>query len=254
MTKVYPQDSLPLWDKLQRPEVDLVTDDAVLVYLRRTFKIAEISALAEQEAIIIKACEAAGLNISDEELQAAGDTFRMENKLLGASKTLDWLTDQRISSEEWTDGIRVKLLTNKLRKHLFEDMVDAHYLNYRNDYRRAAFSQILVSELPEALQIIQDLRSEKASFCAMALEHSKAQSSAKQGGFVGVRFISTLMPEIKERIENHSEGSITEPIKTHLGYHILRIEKWLEPQLTEVMREEIIDTLFQTWLTSNQAL
>lgn len=234
--------------KLQPPKVEPANDEAIANYLRHTCKMAEFAALAELDALIVKACEELEIVISDEELQAAGDAFRMKNKLLGASETLAWLERQRISPEDWTQGIRIKLLTQKLKEHLFLDAIDAHYLSYREEYRRAAFSQILVSELPEAWQITQTLREGKASFAAMAIEHSKAQPSSQHGGFVGIRFLSSLMPEIKDAIAGVQEGEIIAPVKTRLGYHILRIEKWFTPSLNESVREEILETLFQVWL------
>jgi parvulin-like peptidyl-prolyl isomerase len=102
--------------------------------------------------------------------------------------------------------------------------------------------------LSEALKIAEILRSGEASFAAMAIEHSKAQPSAQHGGFVGIRFVTSLMPEIKDAIAGVGEGEIIPPVKTHLGYHILRIEKWFAPSLNESVREEILDVLFQTWL------
>jgi parvulin-like peptidyl-prolyl isomerase len=248
MSEAPPQNHSTNLEKFQHPDITRATEDEIANYLRRTYKIAEIAVLVEQDAIIIKTCEELGLTVSDEELQAAGDAFRLEHKLLGAAKTLAWLEQQRISAEDWTQGIRIKLLTQKLKEHLFADAIDAHYLTNREDYRQAAFSQILVSELPEALQIVQALRNGKASFCAMALEHSKAQPSAKQGGFVGIRFISTLMPDIKAAIEGAQAGSVLDPVKTDLGYHIICIEKWFATSLTESVRSEILEILFQAWL------
>ena len=113
--------------KFQHPDITRATDDEIANYLRRTYKIAEIAVSIEQDAIIIKTCEELGLIVSDEELQAAGDAFRLEHKLLGAAKTLAWLEQQRISAEDWTQGIRIKLLTQKLKEHLFADAIDAHY-------------------------------------------------------------------------------------------------------------------------------
>lgn len=236
-----------LSQKLQRPQVEPVSDEAIANYLRYTYKIAEFAALAERDAVVIKACEQLGIIISDAELQAAGDEFRIKHKLLGASETFAWLKKQRISPEDWTQGIRIKLLTQKLKEHLFLDAIDAHYLSNREEYRQAAFSQILVSELSAALQITQILREGKASFAAMAIEHSQAQPSSKHGGFVGIRFLSNLMPEIKEAIAGVQEGEIIAPVKTYLGYHILRIEKWFAPNLNASVREEILETLFQIW-------
>lgn len=229
-------------------KIEPATDESIANYLRYSCKIAEIAALAERDAIVIKTCEELGIFISDEELQVAGDEFRMQHKLLSVSETLAWLAEQRISAEDWTQGIRIKLLSQKLKEHLFLDRIDAHYLSYREEYRRVAFSQILVSELSEALEIAEILRSNKASFAAMAIDRSKAQPSAQNGGFVGIRFLSTLMPEIKDAIAGVGESEIISPVKTHLGYHVLRIEKWFAPSLNESVREEILEVLFQAWL------
>jgi hypothetical protein len=96
-------------------EVEKITDKEIADYLRYTCKIAEIAMLSEQDAKVIKACEEFGIVITDEELQAAGNEFRFKNKLSGASETFAWLERQRISIDDWTQGIRVQLLTRKLK-------------------------------------------------------------------------------------------------------------------------------------------
>ncbi|WP_416212546.1 peptidylprolyl isomerase [Nostoc sp. ChiQUE01b] len=234
-------------DKFVLPEIALATNEDVIAYLRRSHKIAEITVLAERDALVLSLCEQFDITISDEELQAAGDTFRLEHKLLGASETLAWLQKQQISVEDWTQGFRVALLTNKLKEHLFGDSVDSHYLSNRNHYKRVALSQILVSDLTDALKIIYTIREENASFCALALEHSKGKQSRDNGGFVGIRFLSELMPEIAQVIALAKEGEVIEPVQTKLGYHILRIEKWFPAELSEI-REQVLETLFQAWL------
>jgi parvulin-like peptidyl-prolyl isomerase len=230
------------------PEISPATNEDILAYLRRSYKFAEIASLAEREALILAMCNRLDLTISDEELQAAGDTFRLEHKLLGASETLAWLQEQRITVEDWTQGIRVELLTKKLKEHLFGDAVDAHYLSNRDDYQRVALSQILVRDLPDALKVAHALREEKASFCALALLYSKGKQSKENGGFVGICFTAKLLPEIVRAISQAKEGEAIGPIQSKLGYHIVRVEKWFPAELNESVREEILDSLFQIWL------
>ncbi|MBD2450313.1 peptidylprolyl isomerase [Nostoc sp. FACHB-152] len=234
-------------EKFVLPEISLATNEEIIAYLRHSYKIAEIAVLAERDELVLSMCEQFDITISDEELQAAGDTFRLEHKLLGASETLAWLQKQRITVEDWTQGIRMSLLTNKLKEHLFGDSVDSHYLSNRNHYKRVALSQILVSNLTDALKIIHVIREENASFCALALEHSKGKHSKENGGFVGIRFVSELMPEIVQAIAQAKEGEVIEPVQTKLGYHILRIEKWFPAELNEI-REQILELLFQAWI------
>ena len=234
-------------EKLLLPEISPATDDVVVAYLRHSYKFAEIVALAERDILILAVCEQLGITLTDEELQAAGDAFRLEHKLLGASETLAWLGRERISVEHWSQGIRVSQLTQKLKEHLFGETVDNHYITNRDDYPRVALSQILVRDLTEALKIAQALRAENASFCALALEHSRGKQSQQNAGFMGIRFLAELLPEIAKAFAEAKEGEVVGPIQTKLGYHILRIEKWFSAELGEV-REQVLESLFQAWL------
>jgi parvulin-like peptidyl-prolyl isomerase len=230
------------------PEIPVATDQDILIYLRHAHKIAHIAGLAERDTLILAVCEQFNITVSDEEWQATGDAFRLEHKLSGASETLRWLAQQRISAEEWSQGIRIELLTHKLKVHLFGDMVDDHYINNRDHYKRVALSQILVTDLSEALNIVRLLREENASFCALALEHSKGKQSRESGGFMGIRFLSELMPEIVQAIAQAQEGAIVSPIQTRFGQHVIKIEKWFPAEFNQIVRETVLDLFFETWL------
>lgn len=235
-------------EKLAPPEILSITDADIIAYLRHSHKIAEIAALAEQDALVLNTCEQFGITVSDEELQAAGDDFRLEHKLLGTSETLAWLSQQRISVEDWSQGIRVALLTKKLKEHLFGEAVDDHYIGNRDNYRRVALSQILVLDLTDALKITQSLREENASFCALALQYSKGKQSQENGGFAGIQFLAELMEELAQAVTDVKESELIGPIQTKLGYHILKVEKWFPTELNEFVRDQILESLFQAWL------
>lgn len=226
----------------------LATETEVLDYLRYSQKIAEITANVEQDQLVLKACAHFGIDISELELQIAGDAFRAQNQLLNVSTTLDWLTHQRITVEDWSYGIRVQLLTQKLKDYLFSDIIDGHYMQNREDYRRVALSQILLPDLLQANQVLQTLQLEPTSFCAIALQHSQTKQSQKNGGFVGVRFVKELIASIAQSIDGVSEGAIVGPVQTRLGYHVIKVEKWYPTELSQTTRAEVLDTLFRSWV------
>lgn len=231
-----------------QPQMATATDAEIVAYLRRSYQIAEIADKVEAEALILATCSRLGIAVSDDELQVAGDAFRLEHKLLGTTETLAWLQQQRMSVEDWSSGIRHTLLRNKLREHLFGAVVDAHYVSSRDNYRRVALSQILVLDVTEAWQIAQSLREENASFCALALQHSKGKHSQENGGFAGIHFLVELMPEIAQAIAPAQADEIIGPIQTKLGYHIVRIEKLFPTELNEPVREKVLESLFHSWL------
>ncbi|MBD2448161.1 peptidylprolyl isomerase [Nostoc sp. FACHB-152] len=232
--------------------VQSATDAEILEYLRRSAKFAEIAVAAEREAFVIANCKQLGIEISEDEWQAAGDAFRLERKLWGNAETLAWLEEQRISVEEWSEGIKVALLEKKLKEHLFGALVDGAYVSNRDNYRRVALSQILVTDLATAWKIVQLLREGQASFCALALEHSKGKQSQENGGFVGIQYLVELIPEIAEPLTEAKEGEIVGPVQSKIGYHVLRVEKWFPIELNQAVREQIMDSLFQQWLQNLQ--
>ncbi|MBC1225300.1 peptidylprolyl isomerase [Nostoc sp. UCD121] len=234
--------------KITFPEIPPATEAEVIAYLHRSFQIAEIAVKAERDALILNICEQLNLTASDEELQAGGDKFRLEHKLLGASETLSWLSVQRITVEDWSNGIKLSLLTQKLKELLFGEIVDNYYIQNRQNFRRIALSQILVRELTQAQQIAYQIQEENASFCALALEYSKGKQSKENGGFAGIRFFSELLPEIAAAISQAKEGELIGPVQTTLGYHIIRVEKLFPLELTESLREEVLESFFQAWL------
>lgn len=235
-------------ETLAFPSTSPATDAEIVNFLRRSCKIAEIATSAERDALVLKLCEQLGITISDEEWQAAGDAFRLEHNLSGIAATQAWFAQQRVTVEEWSEGIKISLLTQKLKEYLFGATVDAHYMSNRNDYRRVALSQILVSDLTEALKIAQALRQDEVSFCALALTHSKGKQSQENGGFVGVRYLSELSQDIAQAIADAKEGEILGPIHTKFGYHILRVEKWFSIELHESIRESVMEAMFQKWI------
>jgi hypothetical protein len=74
-----------------------VTDAEILAYLRHSTRFAEIAIATERETSVLFHCNQLGIEISDDEWQAAGDAFRMERKLWGNAETSAWLEEQRIT-------------------------------------------------------------------------------------------------------------------------------------------------------------
>jgi parvulin-like peptidyl-prolyl isomerase len=224
------------------------TDEEILKYLRRSQKFAEIAESVEKEAIVLETCDRLGIEVSDEEWQAAGNTFRLKHKLLGMTETQNWFAQQRISLDDWSQGIKNQVFAQKLKEHLFGTAVDGSYISNRGSFRQVALSQIIVSEPTEAMKIAKTLREGETSFCILAVEHSRTKQARDNGGFLGVRFLSELMKDIVDAIAEAKEGEIIGPIQTKVGYHILRVEKWYKLQLTPQLREQLLESLFQGWL------
>lgn len=234
------------------PQVELATDQEVIDRLKHSRRYSEFAEEVERNILIESICEQLNIKVSEDEIQNVGDTFRKQNKLYGEVETMEWLDRQRITPEEWSKGVYLQLLTQKLKEHIGGHNADSLYMNDRENWRRVALSQILVSDLATAVKISKSIREKGDSFCMLALENSKGKQSKENGGFAGIRFVAELLPEVAAAIDKAPVGEVLEPVKSKLGYHILRVEKWFAPEFNEV-KDFIAEYLFQSWLTEKIA-
>ena len=57
-----------------------------------------------------------------------------------------------------------------------------------------------------------------------------------------------LQPAIAPQVFNARVGELTGPISTNAGYHILWVREFLPAELTDALRAELLQALFQEWL------
>lgn len=230
------------------PEMETATDRQIIDYLKYSRQYIRFAAEVESNTLVEKIGKQLNINVSEDEIQEFGDNFRKENRLYGESETLDWLSAQRIDAEDWSKGVYLQILTQKIKESTVGESVDSYYMSNRNNCRRVALSQILVSDLTTAIKIVESIRNKNESFCALALEFSQGKQSKENGGFAGIKFVAELIPEIAAAIEEVEAGNVLDPVQSRLGYHILRVEKWFPPALNEI-RDSLINYLFQSWIS-----
>jgi PPIC-type PPIASE domain len=229
------------------PNVQPVTEQEAIDALKYSLNYADVAAFAERDNLVVKLCQQLNISVSEGEVQEEGDIFRRNNALRDSSETLQWLSTQRITAENWAKGIHISMLTDKLKEHICGSSADSYYISNRRTCRRVALSQILVGDLATAVKISRQVRENQSLFCSLALEHSKGRQSAENGGFAGVKLVAELLPEIAQAIEDAGEGDVLDPVQSKLGYHVLRVEKWFPAELSQV-RQQLLDYLFQSWL------
>jgi parvulin-like peptidyl-prolyl isomerase len=229
------------------PKIKPATDQQILDILKYSRRYSELAIESERNILIENICGQLNIKVTEDEIQNIGDTFRKENKLYGEAETIQWLEYQRITPEEWSKGICMQLLSQRLKEYIGANNADTTYMENKDNWRRVALSQILVADLAMAVKISKSIREKSDSFCTLALEHSKGKQSKENGGFAGIRFVAELFPEVAAAIDKAPVGEVLDPVKSKLGYHILRVEKWYSPEFNEV-KDFISEYLFQSWL------
>jgi parvulin-like peptidyl-prolyl isomerase len=133
----------------------------------------------------------------------------MENKLYG--KYI--LTDMKATEEEIQ-----KYFEQNRKQFILPEM------------RRLA--HILVDSLDTAKDVLKRLR-EGTSFESLAKEFSKDTQSANRGGEVGWIQKGQVLPPIEKAAFSMNPGEVSDPVKTDLGYHIIKVLELRPSQLKD---------------------
>ena len=166
-----------------------------------------------------------------------------------------YMTDTSLELEYL--GLSVESLTSDASLEISEEDIVGAWKDGQDEAienAQRASSHILVSidadrTEPEALEavnsIYQDL-SEGADFEVLAKELSDDAGSSRAGGSLGLAGRGVFAPEFEEALWSlEKEGSISQPVKTEFGYHIIRLDSLQEvdyPGLEE-SRGDLIATL-----------
>lgn len=106
-------------------------------------------------------------------------------------------------------------------------------------------SHILVDSEEKAQEVIQKLSS-GSDFAELAKEYSTDISNNQQGGELGYFSRGEMIQEFEDAAFSLEAGTISKPIKTDFGYHIIKIEEKKEAKEAnyEKSKDKVKDALF----------
>ncbi|WP_154223630.1 SurA N-terminal domain-containing protein [Marinicella rhabdoformis] len=118
---------------------------------------------------------------------------------------------------------------------------------YQKGEQRLA-SHILINDSDDAQTKIASLKQlidEGADFAELAKENSEDPGSAAQGGDLGWVNSGDMVAEFDEALFSMSEGTVSEPVKTSFGYHLIKLHeiKASDGPIFEEVKNDIVQAL-----------
>lgn len=209
----------------------------------------ELLAAAARDLILQNAIRDRGLTVSDEELQAAADDFRRDQKLERAVDTHNWLKERGWSVERLEQHLEQKLVHEKLIDDVAtEDFIRQHFAEHRRAYDQAAIAHLVVADQAVAEELLSQIDEDDADFEALVRQHSIDTTTNQTGGRLGLTNRLSMSPLIESHVFAASEGQVIGPFKTKNGFHLIKIERCISGQLDENVSEAIRRDVFESWL------
>ncbi|HOT93242.1 MAG TPA: peptidylprolyl isomerase [Anaerolineae bacterium] len=184
------------------------------------------------QLLIEQAANAAGVTVSDEELDATIATLRAET---GEEAFQQWLVDQGMSLEDFRKRLRSDTIATRMANRAVENVpTHAEHVHARH---------ILANTEAEARQILSQLQA-GGDFVSLARTYSQDVSTRDTGGDLGFfpKGILTA-PEVEAAAFALQPGQISDVIQSSMGYHIVQVlervpDMEIDPENLRLLREK----------------
>lgn len=105
---------------------------------------------------------------------------------------------------------------------------------------------ILVQDEEECAKIREEIQSGECTFEDAAMKYSSCPSK-EQGGSLGAFSRGMMVPEFENAAFTLELETVSEPVKTQFGYHLIKVESRTEGNASEfeAVKEQIVSNLIQ---------
>jgi parvulin-like peptidyl-prolyl isomerase len=224
--------------------------DAIVDFLKRKVHLQKTCQQILYSQIVQRSAQERGIVVTDEEMQAEGDRFRYDNRLESSAATFAWLAEQMITADDWENGIRDRLLAKKLAEHLFGSEVDKCFAQNQLDYEKVSLYRIVVPYRPLAQELFYQIEESEISFFEAAHLYDIDETRRLRCGYEGALYRWNFKPDLAAEIFRARPGEVVGPFPSENHFELLMVEAFVAAELTETIRQEIQDRLFNEWLES----
>lgn len=205
--------------------------------------------IARTEAI--KKARELKIAAADEELQEFADHLRLPRGLFSRVDTLDFLSQNGLTVDDFADYCEAAVLMRKLKDHLAdESKIREHFINNRPEFDLARVSTITVAEESLAGEIVLQVAEDGADFHALARKYSQDESTKHAGGFLGLVPRQHFSPETAAKVFNAAAGDVVGPFPEGGSFLLLYVEELIRAELNDRTKDLIKERIFDEWASS----
>ncbi len=229
-----------------------IKTEEIIESLKRKMSLKQVCHQIVCEKIIEQAADLRSIVVTDEEIQTKADAIRQEKRLEKSSDTIAWLKDEMNTTDEWEIAIKKDLLSHKLAQKLFDREVEGYFNQNKLNFEQLLVYEIIVRDPILAQEIFYQIEEEEISFYEAAHLHSMDEQNRYVCGYKGKINRWSCDPKIAATLfrDPIPLGEVLGPVQTEQGYHLFKVEEYIQAQLTPERRQEIIDQLFNQWLNN----
>lgn len=226
----------------------IIQDEEVLSRLKQDLQLRQICDRILFQRIIDRVAQERGVCVSEEEIQIEADRTRYEKRLYLCNETLNWLSEQLVTTNDWEGGIRDRLLTKKLAEHLFSQDAEKYFYEHQIDFEQILLYRIVVPYHKLAQEISYEIQEGEISFYEAAHIYDADPMRQATCGYEGKFYRWNLKPELSAIVFGAALGKVIGPLTLDQASHLLMVGEFIPAELTPERYQEILDQMFNEWL------
>ena len=137
----------------------------------------------------------------------------------------------------------------RFQEQVFSDEVSLRFLETKLDLDQISYSLIRISDGDLAFELHQRLQEGEASFEELASKYSEG-AEKNSGGRIGPVPLNQAHSAVVDKLRTSQPGQLWPPFFLENIWLILRLDQWEGARLNDAMRDQLIEQLFDDWLTN----
>jgi parvulin-like peptidyl-prolyl isomerase len=190
--------------------------------------------------------------IADLELTSAEETialqqFYEQHQLTDEAHRQQWLNHHRMSQTQLEQQALRQLKLAKYKAQRWNCVLESDFLKYKPQLDQYTYSLIRHQSAELTQELYFRIQEQEQTFAELAEQYSEG-IEAKSGGLIGPVAASTLHPALVQILSNSQPGQLWPPQRLGEWNLIVRLEQRQSAQLTETVRQQLLEQRYQTWL------
>jgi hypothetical protein len=144
------------------------------------------------------------------------------------------------------------LRVEKFKVQSWGNNLESYFLKRRQDLDQVVCSLIQTPDASLAQELYFRIQNQEDSFEHLAKQYSQS-GETREGGKLGPLPLSQLHPEIAKHLRGLQSGQVAPVFILGQQCIIIRLDQLIPAQLTETMRQTLLNELFENWLEHESA-
>jgi parvulin-like peptidyl-prolyl isomerase len=189
----------------------------------------------------------ADLTLTSEEEVIALQQFYEQHQIKDEEHEQQWLAHHRMSKAQLEQQALRQLKLAKYKAQRWNSVLESDFLKYKPQFDRYTYSLLRHQSAELTRELYFRILEQEQTFAELAAQYSEG-IEAKTGGLIGPVAASTLHPALVQILSHSQPGQLCPPQRLGEWNLIVRLEQHQSAQLTETVRQQLLEQRYQTWL------